>query len=244
MKNLFFITAVLFTAVALSACSDDEDKVLPSSKNVKSVEIVDNGTKEKKIIEYDAQNRVIRFGDAQFTYEGNKLTVNSPNERIVATLNSDGYITSGTLSFSYEDKTYCTSTFTYDKNGFLSKAVDYDAYGSQDEYTYTWENGNLTQITVKYYKEDDSDKIMYSYGSAIATMNLDLIYYNDETGNELSCHCGLGLLGLLGRRSSHLPTGWKDNIKVNTSIEYQFDNEGNVVRMDEIGENYSLTFTY
>lgn len=236
MKKLLFFAAALFAAVSFSACSDDKEDGNPDYKDVKLVKSIDVtgdiGLTNSRI-QYDGQNRVVKFSNADreynYEYDGSTLTVtdsSNPENVIVATLNAGGYITNAT--WNYDDggrKSSMTFSFTYDKNGYLISSKD-----DNDEYIYTWKDGNLMTITAKH-DDGDTHKTTFTYGAAQSSMNLDLTYHTNDYGSELGTCGWLGLLGFLGRPSKNLCERCDDG-GLNTNYLYQFNTDGTVSQMD------------
>ena len=222
-------------------------------------------------IKYDGRHRVVscrcnngeEYYNVTFDYRGNNQLIVSVGdfEKYVATLNSDGYITSVTCvngAVQDEHGTFDKILLSYDQRGHLVKAETTSAYGDDGRSltcTYTWEQGNIASIM----RDDSLEGISirkFSYGSQVSTMNLDIFYYIDDfvpfdLGEELF---EVGLFGFFGRSSKNLLTrdekmteGYEKGFFITHT--YDFDEEGNVMQRhvrehDSSVADVDFTFAY
>ena len=245
MKTLFNLFAIIFT-ISLCSCSDKEESTIESPSNSKIVKSIivngDIGLEGANNIRYDSKGRVIQFREYSYSYNNGQLTVTSSKDntyKIIATLNDKGHITTATMKVFATDKReeyVANYQFAYDSNGYLVQSTDIYSDGTQEYYSYIWnEDGNLQKIV--------NGNVTFSYGTQVNTTNLDLTYWTMDWGSYLAIEGYLGLLGFLGKSSKNLYTN-TDGI----DFRYNFNADGSLSEMyfylDGPRENISIKFTY
>lgn len=256
MKSCFYYLPIALMAFAFASCGED-DEVSPSggqSQSAASSEIVTtNGEKilltgidgdsyyEKQTFTYDEQGRpkiVMEESDYGYVFSYNPFKVsfydedNSEEEdyeeRIEATLNSRGYISSVSIEEKDEDEEGFddiykeTVLLDYDSEGHLVKATgkwtetEYEdgkkhTESGTDLITFTWENGNLVRIEYKYEEEYDNEYQEDIYEITYGDQKNQYNQYTCGIANEFMG--AISLVGMTGKGTAYLPISIKETYK-------------------------------
>lgn len=204
----------------MSACSEKEDGGSGGNRNAKLVRKI-HKYGDDYVLEYDSENRIIKYGDYTFSYNGNTMTVLNSNRgrTYTCTLNSAGYATK-IVEENSEEQISCEHT--YDKNGYLTHCKE-TIESWTDNWSFNWSNGNITSISGPW-----SNK--FTYGSDVNTpINLNLFYITDDYG----CENGgvFGFLGFMGRQNKNLPISCQDEDGGTQTYKYEFNADGTVAKV-------------
>lgn len=158
----------------------------------------------------------IRTGALKYTYT---LVVNCD-------LNDQGYITK-----AEEIDEDGSSIYTYEyENGYVQSY----AYNNQKKRDYTWIDGNVSM-------GGDSSDEYYTYSTIPSPTNIYLPQLFMQTYQEDFCY--LALVGRLGKNSKNL-LSYYERYNKKREIEYQLDNEGDVIQMKNLYDNNVYTIYY
>lgn len=239
MKELVFIIIATFTAISLSACSEDNGFEGDGSTSIVREFSMRNSYGEgyTSTFDYDSQGRIIKIFTVSYDNNEenghNKITeieyldkeviitsydIKDPDKKDIctATLNDNGYAESITIDSSmlYND---CTYNFTYDNSGYLIHA----SRNNNMNWEYVWFKGDLISSNQSY--SSDFYQYNYEYTDFYAKQNINLFAemiesYIDEP--YLAC------IGLLGKGNTHLIKSSDSNY-----FEYEFDSNNNPVKI-------------
>lgn len=251
------------TATIEIRCANDEasllitqlgtaDTPLPPSfdgKPIKTLTIKDTGDGEtiSTAFEYNEKGQLIKiigedvYDDETDVYEyivtytdGSVEVKGRDGEEYTAIIDAQGRATQVRYVDTDDDNQTIDITLAYDNEGQLTKETgksnDYSDYTVE----YTWTNGNLTQSTYGGYSDTD-----FRYSEYENTGNLD-INWIISGGYSESDVSPLGLLGLLGKRSTHyvIPDYWDMQSSTNPGWDIE-----RPVREDLIGTTQTDTYT-
>ena len=234
-SSKFIIPCLLFAILLLSAGCNKEEKESLSVRLVRKVvyyENDDNGVMHNKSHEYryDAQNRITEmiFSDENgtgissfFTYPAENIIVYGSEAYM---LNNDGSF----VSWSVGDR--LIMTFAY-ADGYLQRREHYTEFGTipvTNSETYTWENGNITNIKLEliFYTDPPtsySTTLFYEYSIPNKPSSMD--FTHDYVG--IPC-------GWYGKSALNLPskvTNKGDNFQNVTTYRYETDDKGYPIRI-------------
>ena len=236
-KNLLFMLPVM--ALCLASCeknNGNENK--PAQNLVKSMMFYTNGFSDLDLIErrfeYDAQGGLTGselLWDGQLvmrsdiTYEDNMIVetlTSSEQEKGIYRhyLNEEGYL----IKSEGEDNWFSSAnmSYEYEKEELVRVTVSED-YGLE-EYTYHWNNGDITGVTydydtdyIEYYDVEDNFNIDYAaYWRSI----LDDMYF-----------CSPSMIKFKGTTSKHLPHTF-----AGIELLYEFDADGDITKIKVLWE--------
>lgn len=171
--------------------------------------------------------------------------------------NSNGFITylKGQIEEVYYDDTYNSTgeaNLEYDGDGHLIKMTTYateDGYSYTTPTTFTWVNGNLTEMVNKYEESE--------YGMTFSETTTYTFEYNDNTadnpnpgiffeGMDYELYDFMWYAGLLGKHTKNIPTKItrKSVEKENGEITYEYSwSEIVDVTYNPNGSVASITYT-
>ncbi|MDE7074459.1 MAG: hypothetical protein K2O69_05325 [Odoribacter sp.] len=185
-------------------------EILP--KKIKRVSLYQNDHWEYSYeYDYDDNGRILsckllNYGINKYTYSGNKITIKNDENEYEATFTlENGRIKSYSYA-AYESENY---TLNYDGN-YLNK-VNGSHREEDDEFlfteTFSFSGGNMTKYE---YDDNDSDytHIIFTYGSQLNNLNIDLFYFIGESRFE-GCISNSFEFDMTGKRSHYLPVSMK-----------------------------------
>ncbi len=215
------------------------------------------------------ENMTVTYGDKTITYksEGKEGNYYNWTEADSDVLDENGRVVSEkfTAVEQYEGKTdpyESSSRFTYDANGYLIKTETIYPNEDKDLYQITWTNGNPTQVIWTSAENPTNTNPTTTtttdratYGTIENKANLDLnwlIALNGMEGWQFSVGESLfpAATGYMGKRSKYMAetvTGTGEYDKGSYTNEYQFDNEGRIVKIiskDNNGDTDIYTIRY
>lgn len=254
-KLLFFAVVATVVSASLTSCSKEEDAPQDYPKSfVKSINVycpdginLPNGY---SYIEYDSKNRVIRYDDITYQYDGDKLYVHSPILEAEAVLNEDGYISEVTSS---QNTSKVTLKCKYDSYGYLIETVEtwyhLDAMTTRTTHDYEWENGNLKKIAEAHDSDSEYwDWVTFSYNDNVSAVNLELQYLLDDYGPVSAVgYPYLGMFGFFGKQSTnHFEKIITDSFTLLFDYEYNEDGTVSNIEFDLAhgGSPVSISFNY
>lgn len=194
---------------------------------------------------------------SSFSFGANPFTITSKwegeygyDKEVISNirLNQNGYITSanylyeGSETYAGETETWKytgTITVSYINNEYINKIImnakvveDGEECGTEhDEFTFTWNEGNLITVNTKYHSEDIEEGIddgnsltTFNYSSGQLNSGIYLSdFYEDITGPYF------WYAGLLGKPSKQIPThvSYIDEVNDETPYTYNYNIRAN-----------------
>lgn len=229
MKKLSLLVAVLITAIIFSSCSKNDDGDNGSfewpkyEKLLKSIDDVE--------FSYDDQHRLTKVvyninnsGStvANYTYKNNTVTVSEDGDVVKFILDSNGYV------IKEERKGEIYAQYQY-SNGHISKTT----WGDDDWMTYTWENGNLTEI---------EGYATYTYSNVTNKLSVNIFDFDWGLTEYAIFDDGDTFTNFKGTSPKNYPVS-DDN---NRTASYTYDSDGypTEITITDTYRTYTLTLTY
>ena len=247
MKKLVFIIIATFTAISLSACSEDNGLEGDGSTCIVREFSMRSSYGEgyTSTFDYDSHGRIIKIFTVNYNSKGenghNEIAeieyldkeviitsydIKDPDKKDIctATLNDKGYAESVTFdsSMSYNDRSY---NLSYDNSGYLIHA----SHNNNRNWEYVWFKGDL----ISYNQSDNGEfyQYNYEYTDFYAKQNINLSALIESSAYMYELY--LIYLGLLGKGNTHLIKSSNSDYKYDTPnyFEYEFDSNNNPVKI-------------
>lgn len=262
MRTKFIKLILLLVAIVLivSACKKKDDGLQTFTHRIISEKWYQNnqldgeqtytysGNKLSKVTQDDSYWTY----ESNFTYSTNKITMISfetngtevYRDTAVFTLSNNRI--SEIVVGTNDEKL----TFSYNSDGKISKMKYYYYYNGSwtldDESTFSYNSGNLTQIYEIYYGEtsNDEDKYLFSYNGEELKDQIHL--YKESGGTWTECHkygytYSAGRISKINYYSKNGGTTWVEDTGYDT---YSYDTHGNLIEISEVGDGYDYRTDY
>ncbi|MDR2684726.1 MAG: hypothetical protein LBB53_05030 [Prevotellaceae bacterium] len=265
-KSKFLFAALVMSAPALffGSCDPKENE-----SNTKLVSKITFAAEEDVVLtfDYDAQNRVSKidgsfFENVTVTYFADSVAMNGT---LIITNIEESY--NGSEPVRTKEEVPFQSVAVLNSNGYAAsikgsteygnmgiRATYYDDYlekceinGIETRYSYTWTNGNISQIKITPPPVYDSGgTFTFQYSNYLSKNNIDImpffIDYGDSGAEILVVLCQM--LGLMGKQCANLPVNVMREDAYNTDLTYVFDNDGYPLTVSSSGKGTMCTIEY
>lgn len=244
-KILLFLTLPLL-AISFNSCSKDGDENGGDSyqwpkydRLVKTINWQDeDGCIDKCTFTYDNQQRLTKVAWNEeyfmlFTYNGNKISINEDGEYYTTyTLDKNGYLTRQ----DDEDGSYALHQYS---NGYASKSTEENNSENDHETVYTWANGNLVKTVEKSVDEYGTENYGYSwtYNNVENKLNINIFDILDSFWWDPA------YIKFKGRYPKNYPITIAESDGETMTLSYTFDNDGYPTKIVETWTDGSDTST-